>query len=95
MAIRGRQKLGSAVRDLGCTIEEFRSYIEALWEPGMAWANWGRGAGTWQLDHRRPLVSFDLTKREDVLTACHFLNLQPLWHDVHMRKSVEERLSWK
>jgi hypothetical protein len=73
-----------------CTIPEFRIYIEALFEPGMTWANWGRGPGTWQIDHRRPLASFDLTKREDVLVACHFLNLQPLWSEENMRKGARE-----
>jgi hypothetical protein len=82
MATLRMSRAGSAVRDLGCTIEEFRSYIETLWEPGMAWANYG----TWQIDHRRPLCRFDLTKREEVLTACHFLNLQPLWKYENLRK---------
>jgi hypothetical protein len=91
-AVRNGSKDGSAVRDLGCTIPEFRTYIEALWAPGMTWENWGKGPGTWQIDHRRPLASFDLTKREDVLVACHFLNLQPLWHEEHARKSGHDRV---
>lgn len=87
MAIRGGSKTGSAVRDLGCTIPEFRSYIEALWAPGMSWDNWGCGPGTWQIDHRSPLASFDLTQRAQVLEACLFINLQPLWTEENNRKS--------
>lgn len=68
---------GSAVRDLGCTIPEFMSYIAAKFQPGMAWDNWGRD--TWHLDHIKPLASFDLTKRQQVLKACHYTNYQPLW----------------
>jgi hypothetical protein len=90
-AIKAGFKAGSAVRDLGCTIEEFRSYIEALWEPGMTWENRGLGLGAWQIDHVRPLFKFDLTQREDVLVACHFLNLQPLWYQDHLEKSAIER----
>ncbi len=68
---------GSAVRDLGCSILEFRAYIEALFQPGMEWKNWGRKG--WHLDHIRPLASFDLTDREQFLVACHYTNYQPLW----------------
>lgn len=88
--MKRNRKSGSAVRDLQCTIPEFRSYIEALWQPGMSWANWGKGPGTWQIDHRRPLASFDLTKREQIREACCFINLQPLWFDDHVRKTSRE-----
>lgn len=92
-AIRSGARAGSAVNDLGCSIEDFRNYTEALWEPGMSWENWGKGPGTWQIDHIRPLVSFDLSKRGDLLQACHFLNLQPLWHEEHAKKSASDRSS--
>lgn len=91
MAIRGGAKGGSAVRDLGCTVAEFRSLIEALWRPGMTWENWGKGPGTWQVDHIRPLASFDLSDPAQVRAACHFTNLQPLWHEDHIRKSLEDK----
>jgi hypothetical protein len=74
-AIKAEYKSGSAVRDLGCTIAEFRAYIEALFSPGMSWANWGE----WHLDHKRDLAFFDLTDRAQFLDACHFTNYQPLW----------------
>lgn len=60
-------------------------------QPGMTWENWGRGPGTWQIDHIKPLSSFDLTKRDELLQACHYTNLQPLWYDDHLAKSIEER----
>lgn len=41
MALRGSYRAGSAVRDLGCSIAEFRVHIEAQFQPGMTWANWG------------------------------------------------------
>lgn len=84
-------KAGSAVRDLGCSLEDLKRYIEALWEPGMSWDNWGQGPGTWQIDHVRPLCSFDLTDRKQVKEACCFINLHPLWHEDHARKSATER----
>lgn len=74
-AIRGNFKTGSAVRDLGCSIAEFRDYIAAKFQPGMSWDNWGE----WHLDHIRPLAAFDLSDRARILVACHYTNYQPLW----------------
>lgn len=74
-AVRGNAKIGSAVRDLGCGIFEFREYIEKKFKDGMSLDNHGE----WHFDHIRPLASFDLTDRNQFLAACHFTNYQPLW----------------
>lgn len=76
-AMRGETKAGSAVRDLGCTVEELKAYLEQQFLPGMSWSNYGPTG--WHIDHRRSLASFDLTDRQQFLEACHFSNLQPLW----------------
>lgn len=76
-AIKNNAKGGSAVRDLGCTIPEFKKYIEAKFQSGMTWENWSLHG--WHLDHIIPLDSFDLTDREQFLKACHYTNMQPLW----------------
>ncbi len=89
-ALRAGTKSGSAVRDLGCTIQELRTHLETLFKPGMTWDNWGRGPSTWQIDHIRPLAGFDLTQREQLLQACHYTNLQPLWHQDHVVKTAKE-----
>ena len=78
-AIKGNFKAGSAVRDLGCSIEEFRKHIESQFKPGMTWDNWGLWGECWHIDHVKPLVSFDLTNKEEFMEACHYSNLQPLW----------------
>ena len=75
IAIRSDQRAGSAVRDLGCSISEFRDYIAVQFQPGMSWDNHGE----WHLDHRKPLASFNLLDREQFLQAVHFSNYQPLW----------------
>lgn len=74
-AVRKKHKGGSAVRDLGCTIEKFTAHIAYLFKPGMSWDNWGE----WHLDHIKPLATFDLTVREEVQEACHYTNIRPLW----------------
>lgn len=77
MAMKIGQKGGSAIKDLGCSIQELRVYLESKFEPGMTWENHGKSG--WHIDHIRPLSSFDLSNPEEVKLACHYTNLQPLW----------------
>ena len=81
-AVKGEIKNGSAIQDLGCTIEKFRAYIAKKFKLGMTWENYGE----WHLDHIIPLASFDLTDKEQFLKACHYTNYQPLWAVDNMRK---------
>jgi hypothetical protein len=83
-AIRKHCKTGSAVRDLGCTIAEFKLYIERQFKQGMNWENWGK----WHLDHKKPLSKFDLSIRAQFLKACHYTNMQPLWANENYEKSA-------
>jgi hypothetical protein len=82
IAMHNHQKVGSAVKDLGCSIQELKIYFESKFKPGMSWKNWGK----WHIDHVQSLASFDLTKREELLKACHYSNLQPLWAKENIRK---------
>lgn len=76
-AIRNEQKVGSAVEDLGCTIDELKIYLENQFQEGMSWENWKHDG--WHIDHIKPLASFDLEDPEQFKQACHYTNLQPLW----------------
>lgn len=84
-ALSRGHKHGSAVRDLGCSIEELKSYIESKFQEGMNWDNWTTDG--WHLDHIIPLASFDLTNPEEFKKACHYTNLQPLWAKDNLAKS--------
>jgi hypothetical protein len=84
-AINNNQKVGSAVKDLGCTIEELKIYLESKFQSGMTWDNWSKEG--WHIDHIKPLSSFDLTDRNQLLKACHYTNLQPLWSQDNLVKS--------
>ena len=90
-AISHCQKTGSAVRDLGCTINELRDHLEAQFQQGMTWDNWTRDG--WHIDHIKPLASFDLTDREQFKEACHYTNLQPLWAEENLSKGA--KLAWE
>jgi hypothetical protein len=87
-AIRLKSKSGSAVRDLGCSVQELSVYVASFFHSGMSWDNWG---SVWHLDHIKPLASFDLTQRAQFLRACHYTNMQPLLIADHVKKTAEER----
>lgn len=86
IAIKNNQKVGSAVRDLGCSVDFLKQYLESKFLPGMSWSNHGFGTYKWHIDHIIPLDSFDLTDRKQLLNACHYTNLQPLWQEDNLRK---------
>lgn len=75
-ALKKNLKSGSAVILLGCTVEELKKHISDKFKDGMTWENWGHN--TWNIDHIRPLASFDLTDPAQLAAACHYTNLQPL-----------------
>lgn len=87
-ALHRGQKGGSLIGDLGCTLDFAREHLEAQFRDGMSWDNWGV---VWQIDHRCPLASFDLTCRDQFLVAANHANLQPLLISEHREKTVRER----
>lgn len=84
-ALKGNYRSGSAIKDLGCSIDELKVYLESKFLPGMSWDNWTYDG--WHIDHIKPLASFDLTDRNQLLQACHYTNLQPLWAKDNIAKS--------
>lgn len=83
-AIKNDQKRGSAVKDLGCSISELKTYLESKFQKGMNWNNWTNDG--WHIDHIKPLSKFDLSNREQFLEACNYTNLQPLWSTENLTK---------
>lgn len=83
--IRRAIKTGSAIKNLGCTISEFLAHIENKFVKGMTWSNYGK----WEIDHIKPLSSFDLTDSAQLAIACHFNNMQPLWKADNIRKHAK------
>jgi len=60
----------------GCTYQEYKAHLEQRFQPGMTWDNHGT---VWELDHIRPLSSFDLMDEEQQRQAFHYTNVQPLF----------------
>lgn len=77
---------GSAVKDLGCSLDFLMSYLETRFDSNMSWENYG---SYWHIDHVLPLASFDLTKRAQLKAACHYTNLQPMEASANMSKCAK------
>lgn len=74
-ALERGYKKSSALKLLGCSIDEFKAYMAAQFSDGMSWDNHGE----WHIDHIKPCASFDLTKEAEQQVCFHFTNMQPLW----------------
>lgn len=83
---RTSQKSRSIKELAGCTVAQLRSHFESLWREGMNWNNHGIGEGCWQIDHIRPISSFDLNDLDQRKACFHWSNLQPLWQVDNLRK---------
>jgi hypothetical protein len=80
-SLQGKQKGKSTEHILGCSIDEFKKYIESKWEPWMNWDNYGKykkGETNygWDIDHIVPSSSA-MTEGE-VFKLNHYTNLRPL-----------------
>ena len=89
IALSGKSKMASAVKDLGCSIEEFKEKMKILFynnpedQRPMTWDNYG----DWEIDHIQPLSSYNLSSIEDQKKACYCENLKPLWRKDNRKKS--------
>ena len=75
----------TSLKYLGCTIEEFKIYIEKKFEPGMTWENHGKTG--WHFDHIRPISNFNFNIPREKTMCNHYTNFQPLWAKENIRKS--------
>ena len=66
---------------LGISFEEFKEYIEFLMTSEITWDNI-------ELDHVRPLSSFNLTDLEQLKEASHYSNIQPLLKSDNRKKGA-------
>ena len=85
-ALRGIIKVGRTKELLGCSIEDFRRYIETKFITGMTWENYGC---VWEIDHIMPCAIYDLSRPEHQRSCFHFSNLQPLFKSDNRRKHAK------
>lgn len=77
-------KVDTTFNLIGCSITEVCSHLEQQFTDGMSWDN----VGEWQIDHIKPLASFDLKDEEQQREAFHYTNLQPLWPEDNYAKGT-------
>lgn len=65
----------NVLRLLGCSVENFKKHIESQFLPGWTWENWGT---VWEIDHKKPCASFDLSSPSQREACFHFSNQRPL-----------------
>jgi hypothetical protein len=83
-ALKGDAKIGSHVEYLGCSVDEFKLYLESKFESWMNWANYGRNG--WEIDHVFPMSRANLSNIDELKKVCHYTNLQPLKVSVNRSK---------
>ena len=68
---------------IGCDKEALCQHIEQQMREGMAWDNYG----SWHIDHKQPVSSFDLSQLTEQRACFHYSNLQPLWGHENLKKA--------
>ena len=79
-SFRGKAKPIKTENILGCSIEEFRIYIENQFTGEMCWDNQGK----WHLDHITP-ISW-AKNEEEILKLNHYTNFKPMWGSENIKK---------
>ena len=75
----------ASTRELvGCTAGELKRHLEAQFQAGMSWDNYG----AWHVDHTTPLVKMNVADPESIRAFCHYTNLQPLWAEENLSKGA-------
>ena len=80
-ALKTNSKYSSAEELLGCSLVDYKVYLEQQFTPEMNWGNYGlynKGDFDfgWDIDHIEPIAKAKIS--EDVIRLNHYTNLQPL-----------------
>jgi len=70
-----KNKSNSSEELLGCPIEKYIIYLEQQFDQNMNWENYGI---YWEIDHKQPISTFDLTKEQEIKECFNYTNTQPL-----------------
>ena len=83
MNSKGIKKDFTYAQLFGCNIEELKIHLENKFKDGMSWDNYGE----WEVDHIKPISSFNLVNIKELFECCNYNNLQPLWKRDNCKKS--------
>ncbi len=81
----GVKNYKSKFENIGWTIEQLKSHLEAQFQPGMTWENYG----DWHIDHKIPHSYFCYNSiYDEEFKKCWALdNLQPMWAEENWSKN--------
>jgi hypothetical protein len=82
-AIKYNFKKGIAVNLLGCSIVQYKNYLESKFTPDMNWDNYKT---VWEIDHIIEICTFNLTIEENINKCFHYTNTQPLYKIENRRR---------
>jgi hypothetical protein len=93
-AIKNDSKTGTAVEELGCSIEFLKKYLESQFTEKMNWRNYNK---FWHIKYIFPLHSLDLTIQSRRLAACNYRNLRPVRYSENDSKeiTVAQKIAFK
>lgn len=78
------KKIESTIEYLGCSVGGYLEYLENMFLQEMSWENYGI---IWEIDHKMPLSTFDLTQEENIYKAFNYQNTQPLFKTTEIAES--------
>jgi hypothetical protein len=78
------KKQNKSIDFLGCSSNEFKLHLEKQFLPEMNWENHGV---VWEIDHIKPICTFDLLVKDNIFKAFHYTNTQPLFKTTEIAES--------
>lgn len=84
-ALKNGEKAANTAELLGVSIQHFREYITQQFYDGMTWEAFMNGEI--ELDHIKPVASFDFSNPINQYICFNYRNHQPLWKRDNMLKS--------
>ena len=81
-SLKGMTKQSSTKEILGIDIETYKRWIEWQMTPDTTWDNI-------EIDHVRPISSFDISDDEQLKEAFNWRNTQPLLKEIHQKKGIK------
>ena len=67
------------------------THLESLFTEGMSWSNYGYGKDKWNIDHKIPIASFNITSKicQEFKDCWALDNLQPMWQVRNFEKGAK------
>lgn len=84
-ALKFNKKHKNTIELLGCTIEEYKYYIDMQFLPEMNWSNHGV---IWHIDHIKPCSKFNLELESEQIKCFNYCNTEPVFITSEIAESL-------